>query len=113
MKISLPESRGSCSFSLPDAERGFPRRCRVDSERMHAAGKLGGERRVDHAMALQPALPAKRFRHDIESEMGLAAGPVPGMAFVAMGFILDLEALRRESITQLFCDLIACVHVAL
>src|ERR1700722_6849660 len=61
-------------------------------------------------MALDPALPAKGFRHDIESEMSLAAGPVAGVAFVPMRFILDLEALGRESVAQLFRDQIACGH---
>src|SRR5271167_4835675 len=61
-------------------------------------------------MALDPALPAKGFRHDIESEMGLAAGPVAGVAFVPMRFILDMEALGHESVAQLFRDQIACVH---
>ena len=82
----------------------------MDRKRVHAAGKLAGERRIDHAMALDPALPAKGFRHDIESEMGLAAGPVAGVAFVPMRFILDMEALGHESVAQLFRDQIACVH---
>jgi hypothetical protein len=36
--------------------------------------------------------------------MSLAAGPVAGVAFVPMRFILDLEALGRESVAQLFRD---------
>ena len=77
---------------------------------MHAAGELARERRIDHAMAFDPALPAKGFRHDIEPEMSLAAGPVAGVAFVPMRFILDMEALGRESVAQLFRDQIACGH---
>ena len=42
--------------------------------------------------------------------MGLAAGPVAGVAFVPMRFILDMEALGRESVAQLFRDQIACGH---
>src|ERR1700720_4575121 len=61
-------------------------------------------------MAFDPALPAKGFRHDIEPEMSLAAGPVAGVAFVPMRFILDLEALGRESVAQLIRDQIACGH---
>ena len=34
--------------------------------------------------------------------MGFAARPVSGVAFVEMGFILDMHALRRES-GQQFC----------
>ena len=86
------------------------RRRRVDGERVHATGELAGERRIDHAMALDPALPAKGFRHDIESEMRLAAGPVAGVAFMPMRFILDMEAFGRESVAQLFRDQIACMH---
>jgi hypothetical protein len=85
----------------------------MDSECVHAAGELAGERRVDHAMPFQPALSAESFRHDIESEVRLAAGPVSGVAFMAMGFIFDMQALGRESIAQLFRDEIACLHVAL
>jgi hypothetical protein len=88
----------------------LPRRRRMDSERMHAAGKLARQRRIDHAMALDPALPAKGFRHDIKPEMSLAAGPVAGVTFVPMRFILDMEALGRESVAQLFRDQIAGVH---
>ena len=82
----------------------------MDGKRMHAASELAGERRIDHAMPLDPALSAKGFRHDIESEMSLAAGPVARVAFVPMRFILDMEAFGRESVAQLFRDQIACIH---
>ena len=36
-----------------------------------------------------------------------------GMAFVLVGFILDMQALGRESIAQLFRDEIACLHMTL
>src|SRR5271154_4032092 len=61
-------------------------------------------------MTLQPALPAKSFRHDIESEMRLAARPVSGMAFVPMRLVFHAEAVGRESFVQLFRDEIACGH---
>src|SRR5262245_40264291 len=88
----------------------LPRRRRMDRERMHAAGKFVRQRGIDHAMPLEPALPAKGLRHDIESEMGFTAGPVPGMALVPMRFILDMKALRCESVAQLFRDQTACMH---
>ena len=69
---------------------------------MHAAGKLAGQRRIDHAMAFEPALPAEGFRHDIEPEMGLAAGPVAGMAFVQMRFVLDMEAFAARKAASNF-----------
>ena len=79
-------------------------------QRMHAARKLARQRRVDHAVALDAALSPKRFRHDIESEMGFAARPVSGMALVVMGFILDAQALRRKSRRQLCRDGIVHCH---
>ncbi len=36
--------------------RLFPGRVRVDRQRVHAAGKIVGERLVDHAVAVDPAL---------------------------------------------------------
>jgi hypothetical protein len=88
----------------------FSRRRRVDGERMDAAGKLIGERRIDHTMALEPALSPKGRRYNIDSEMRLAARPVAGVTMVLMRFILDIEAFGCESVAQLFCDQIARVH---
>ena len=82
----------------------------MDGERMHAAGEFTRERRVDHAVALDPALSAEGFRHDIETEMSFAARPVSGVALVVMGFILDAQALRRESRRQLCRDDIVHGH---
>ena len=42
--------------------------------------------------------------------MGLAARPMPGMAFVPMRFVLDMQALGRESLAQLFRDQILGSH---
>jgi hypothetical protein len=85
----------------------------MDGERVHAAAKLGGERGIDHAMAFDPALSAEGFRHDIESEMGLAAGSMAGVALVPVGFIFHVQTFRRESFAQLFRDEIACRHCGL
>src|ERR1700677_3896369 len=82
----------------------------MNRQRVHAAGKLARECRVDHAMAFEPALSAKGLRHDIETEMGLATWPMSGMAFMAMRFVLDVKAGGRESLAQLFRDQIACLH---
>src|SRR5271157_5543993 len=86
------------------------RRCRMDRECVNAAGKLARERGVDHTMTLQPALPAKRFRHDIEAEMRLATRPVSRVALVPVRLVFDPETVRRESLVQLFCDEIARRH---
>ncbi len=76
----------------------------MDCERVHAAAELGHERRIDHAVALQPALSTERLRHNIQAEMALAARPVAGMAFVLVGFVDHPHAFRSESFGQLSCD---------
>ena len=75
----------------------------MDRERMDA-GQFGGKNLVDHAMAFDPALPAEGFRYDMNPEMSFTARPMPRMTFVAVRFILDIEALRREGGAELFCD---------
>ena len=82
----------------------------MNRQRVDAARKLTRQRRVDHTVALDPALSTEGFRHDIETEMGFAARPVSGMALVVMGFILDAQALRRKSRRQLCRDDIAHGH---
>jgi len=82
----------------------------MDGERVHAAFELARQRAVDHAVAFQPGLPFERLRHDIDAEMSLPARPVPGMAFVLVGLVQHLEALRRESLGQLLCDYIGRLH---
>ena len=42
------------------------------------------QRRIDHAVAFDPALPFERRRHNINPEMRLAARPVAGMALMQM-----------------------------
>jgi hypothetical protein len=69
----------------------------MDGERVDAFGELARQRLVDHAMALDPALPFEGPSHDIDPEMGLAARPVPGMALMLVGFIDHPQALGVES----------------
>jgi hypothetical protein len=53
-------------LSRAAASRAALARCRgMDGERMHAALELGDKGFVDHAVALEPALPAERLSHDI------------------------------------------------
>src|SRR5262249_12578087 len=80
--------------------------------RVDATLELAGERVVDHAVTLDAALPLEGFRHDIDSEVGLAARPMPGMSCVQVGFIDHVEALRRESPGQLLHDGVAGGHIA-
>ena len=68
----------------------------MDGEGVHAAGKLGRQRLVDHAVTFEPGLSFEGLRHDIDAVMSLPARPRPGMALVFLGFVLDLEALRRN-----------------
>ena len=77
---------------------------------MHAGGKIVGERLIDHAMAVDPGLSFEGLRHNINSEMRLAARPCPGMAFVLMGLVHHVEALRVESLGQLPGEQIDCSH---
>ena len=44
--------------------------------------------------------------------MALAARPVAGVALVRVRFILDMQALRRKSLAQLFRDQILGSHGA-
>ena len=82
----------------------------MNGERMHAALQFARQRRIDHAVAFEPALPAKGLRHDIEPKMSLPAGPVSGVTLMLVRFVLDVKTLRRESCSQLLRDKIACLH---
>jgi len=61
-------------------------------------------------MALDPALPFEGRRHDIHSEMGLAARLMAAMAFMQVRLVDHIEALRNESLSQLLCDVIFGAH---
>ena len=63
---------------------GLPRRLRLDRQRVHASGEFPGQRRINHAVTLDPALPLEGRRHNIHSEVRLAARRVAGMAFMQM-----------------------------
>ena len=87
-------------------------RARMDRERVHAATKRVGQRRIDHAVSFEAALSAKGVRHDVDSEMRLAARPVSGVALVMMRFVFDVQAFGIESFGQLFDDEIVHAHSA-
>ena len=74
----------------------------MDGERMDAAGQFAGKNLVDHAMTFDPALPTEGFRYDMNPEMTFTARSMPRVTFVAVRFILDIEALRREGGGELF-----------
>ncbi len=73
----------------------------MNGERMDAAFEFVRQRCVDHAVAFKPGLSAERLRYNIQAEVRLAAGPMPHMSLVQMGFVLDVQALRRESRNKL------------
>jgi hypothetical protein len=68
----------------------------MNGKRMNAALELVGECGVDHAVAFKPGLSAERLRYNIKTEVRLTARPMPGMSFMQMGFVFDVQALRRE-----------------
>jgi hypothetical protein len=76
----------------------------VDRQRMNARCEFAGERGIDQAMTIEPALPLEDLRYDIHPEMSLAAFPMAGMSGVLMGFVDHSQTLWRESLGQLFCD---------
>ena len=88
----------------------FARRRGMDGEGMDAVLELADKRRVDHAVALEPALAAKRFRDDIDPEMSLTARPVPRMPCMLVGLVHHFDALGRERRIQLFRDDVAPGH---
>ena len=82
----------------------------VDCERVDAACDLTGKCFVDHSVALEPALSAKRFRHNIHPEMSLPALAISGMPDVLLGFVDHVETRGSESLGQLLRDEIAPCH---
>jgi hypothetical protein len=62
----------------------LPRRLRMDRERVHVSSQFRGQCRINHAMAFDPALPFEGLRYNINSEMRLAARPMPGVALMQM-----------------------------
>ena|SRR5690242_19534395 len=73
----------------------------MNGERMNTALELIGQRRVDHAVTFEPGLSPERLRHNIESEMRLAARPMAGMPFMETGFVFNVQAFGRKSRDQL------------
>src|ERR1700745_4181481 len=72
----------------------------VKRERMDPARAFSAEGFVNHAVTLEPALPAKRLRHNIYPEMSLPALAMSSMPGVLVGFVHHVEARGRESVRQ-------------
>src|SRR3954447_19647149 len=85
-------SRATCElhgrWPHPGAEAlcraGFARRLCPDCQGMNGACEFPRQRRVNHPMTLDPALPFEGGRHDIKPEMRFAPRPVAGMPLVQM-----------------------------
>ena len=88
----------------------FARRRGVNRERVDAACELADKRFVDHAVALEPALPAERLRHDIYPEMSLPALAMSSVPSVLVGFIHHVKARGSESLGQLLRDEVSSCH---
>ena len=104
---------GRWALAPPNAQMSraaFARRRGVNRERVDAACELADKRFVDHAVALEPALPAERLRHDIYPEVSLPALAMSGMPGVLVGFVHHLKARGSESLGQLLRDAIAPCH---
>ena len=64
----------------------------MDRKGVNAVLQFGRERPIDHAMALDPGLPAEGFRHDMNPEMRLPARPVARVPLVLVRFIDNAQA---------------------
>ena len=82
----------------------------MDCERVDAACELTGKCFVDHSVAIEPALSAERFRHNIHPEMSLPALAMSSMPSVLVGFIHHIEARGSESLGQLLRDEVSSCH---
>ncbi len=71
---------------------GFPRREGVNRQRMHAAGEFPGERLIDQAMAVDPALAFERLGHDMNPVMAFSTGTMARVPRMLMGFVLHPQA---------------------
>ena len=90
--VGAKGARQAGFVGVPDPAAGRParsvllfvRRQRPDRQRVDAARQFLREQRIDHAVAIDPALPFERPRHDINPEMRFAAWPMAGVPFVKM-----------------------------
>jgi hypothetical protein len=71
-------------FAAKASVRPFLGRLHVDRQRMHGISEFLGQSRINHAMALDPALPFESLRYNIHSKVRLATRPMPGVALMQM-----------------------------
>lgn len=61
-------------------------------------------------MTLDPALSFESARHNMNTEMRLAAGPMAGVTLMKIRLVGDIEAFRRESLNEFLRDVILDAH---
>jgi hypothetical protein len=76
----------------------------MQGEGVHPVCEFFGQRRIDHPVALDPALAGESRCNDMDPEMGFTARPRAGIAGVTMGIIDDAKARRVERQRQFFLD---------
>ena len=67
-----------------DLMPAFPRAVDLKRQCVDTSGEFRSEQLINHAMALDPALPFEGGRHNIYPEMRLAARPVAGVTLMQM-----------------------------
>ena len=102
------EDLGRNSASGP----AFARRARREwRARARRPASSADKCRIDHAVALDPALPSEGLRHDMDPEMGLPARPVAGVARHAGGIRRPPRRLSGVKASVNFsCDEVARSH---
>ena len=77
---------------------------------MHPAGEFRGQSGIYHPVAVDAALSAEGFGHNIDAVVRFAFGPMAGMPLVLVGFVHHIQAFWRESFSQLSRDYIFRSH---
>src|SRR5207237_6531735 len=77
---------------------------RGERERVQAGGEFVLQGLVDQPLARDPALAFEGGRHDLDTEVTLAAFAMAGMAAMARGFVLERQARRRNSRPELLAN---------
>ena len=84
----------------------------MNGERVDAAFQFAGQRRVNHTVAFEPALPAESARHNIKPKVRLASGPMSCVSLMKVRFIFDMHTFGREGRQQLCRDNILHPHLS-
>jgi len=77
---------------------------------MQAGAEFRVERGIDAPLALHPRQAGEGFRNNVNIEMGLAAGTMAGMAFMARAFIFHHKFRWREGAGELLLNQVRNGH---